>query len=876
MPDLQPGASWGPFRIESVIGRGPGGIIYRAVRTADGGRVSIKVFNVDVDADTLRRIEDDTRRLIGLNHPNILKVESVAKEGTSLHIVPELFEGRSLRGAGSRPRPELGQMLLKCARGVGAAWMRLILHRNLKPENILVSTSGDVKLCDFGQFREETPYWSPERKTNRTPDLRGDLYSLGTIFKEIVPPGDADLDALLHQMTRVETFERIQMVEDAISKLESWSSKTPSLAAPVAPPAPSLPRFEAPAPPPTMPRYEPPPSPPPWIPPEPSWGIPDPALTEARARLIRTLGAVTRRFRAIVPPPPPRPPQPHVDAPEIVLPTMPAKPRTVPTPPAPPKPKPVEAAPPAPPPKRPPKRRPSGARGVLKTLVVFLIIAGFVGFNISQRSRTRQAVQRFEAMRESGRAAEVRKELEARIKADEANATEKELLERIKREEWDAAKEKIRKLDTEGSYGEALKACEDFLKKNPDSPPEEAVQLKKSLATWVGTVTQAEQSWKYGGDRRAADLLARAGPARAEDAKRLISRWCDADWSKAKTAVAKAASLDDPYSANLELDRFLKKVHEGGAHKKEAQDLQLKFQADIEYPDVKDRIDSMRSRSPADAAKALTAFLEKPHHGGVHREEVAKQIAQLEDELKQTLFSGRVAISRLAVSPDGKRVAFTSDGVRILDLATREEIWTAPARSLLRGLAFAGPDRLVTGASNKITLWDIPKKSETRSFVPLSGFILGFGVKADVRTLVAVQADGTLLTWNMDNDEPPAVEKDVAVGVLTMSTSADSSKLGLFGRDKFLRLRDLADGKERKWAGPPLSVVSIAVSPDGARILAGALNGSLSLWTASTGESGPELTGHTGSVTCTAFSPDGKTVATGGADSLIRIASVKD
>src|SRR5581483_686040 len=119
-----------------------------------------------------------------------------------------------------------------------------------KPENILVSLDGDLRVADFGQFRDATPYWSPERRANRSPDVRGDLYSLGTIFRELVPPGDPDVDALLHHMTRVETFERVQMVEEVLSRLESWLARQPAPAArPATLPAvpPPLPRIAAPA-----------------------------------------------------------------------------------------------------------------------------------------------------------------------------------------------------------------------------------------------------------------------------------------------------------------------------------------------------------------------------------------------------------------------------------------------------------------------------------------------------------------------------------------------------------------------------------------------------------------------------------------------------
>src|SRR5262249_27606822 len=158
------------------------------------------------------------------------------------------------------------------------------------------------------------------------------------------------------------------------------------------------------------------------------------------------------------------------------------------------------------------------------------------------------------------------------------------------------------------------------------------------LTSWVATVTQAEQTWKYGGDRRAADLLARAGPTRSKDAQKLIARWCDEDWTKTKTAGAKAAGQDDADTATLEIDRFLKKVHEGGSHKEEAQFLQSRFQAEIDFPELKDRVDSLRIRAPDEAVAAIEAFLAKPHAGGAHRDEARKWLGDLKEESKRTVF----------------------------------------------------------------------------------------------------------------------------------------------------------------------------------------------------------------------------------------------
>ena len=184
MADLSPGSTWASFRIERLVGRGPAGTVYRAL--SGDKPVALKILHESLGEAVLARFEDDTRRLVGLSHPNILRVESVGREGGRRFFVTEAFDGRPLPEVGPRPLREACEIFLKAARALGAAWMRLVLHRNLQPRNLLISATGEVKVTDFGLFQEPTPYWSPERRSGQSADMRSDLYSLGTIFREFL------------------------------------------------------------------------------------------------------------------------------------------------------------------------------------------------------------------------------------------------------------------------------------------------------------------------------------------------------------------------------------------------------------------------------------------------------------------------------------------------------------------------------------------------------------------------------------------------------------------------------------------------------------------------------------------------------------------
>jgi WD40 repeat protein len=230
----------------------------------------------------------------------------------------------------------------------------------------------------------------------------------------------------------------------------------------------------------------------------------------------------------------------------------------------------------------------------------------------------------------------------------------------------------------------------------------------------------------------------------------------------------------------------------------------------------------------------------------------------------------------MAVSPDGKRIAFTADGVRILDLATREEVWNAPVKSLQKAIWLGGDDRLVTASAVRITIWNVAKKTEVRSVAPTAGTFTALAASADAKVVVAAQSDGSLWIWNATSEDAPRVEKDVTVGAMTLALSPDGKLLAIALRgDRSLRVRDLATGKEQKWAGPTSTVMAMALSPDGKLLLTGSSNGLVSIWNAENGEASRDLTGHTSSVTWASFSLDGKSVVSGGLDALVRVSEVK-
>ena len=213
------GTRLGPYEIISAIGAGGMGEVYRARDTRLGRDVAIKVLPAafSADPDRLRRFEQEARAAAALNHPNILAVYDIGQHDGSPYIVSELLEGatlakriprvalgsgplavgqpgsdRAARGEAKRdsvagpeskaqsPKPDRSGGLsvrkaidygMQITRGLAAAHDKGILHRDLKLENVFVTTDGHVKILDFGlaKLTEVPGDRSPLRLGDRSP-----------------------------------------------------------------------------------------------------------------------------------------------------------------------------------------------------------------------------------------------------------------------------------------------------------------------------------------------------------------------------------------------------------------------------------------------------------------------------------------------------------------------------------------------------------------------------------------------------------------------------------------------------------------------------------------------------------------------------------
>ena len=212
---LQTNEMLGPYQIAGLIGEGGMGAVYRAKDTRLGRDVAIKVLTNATfsDRERLLRFEQEARATGMLNHPNLLTIYDVGRDGEGApFLVSELLEGetlssRLLRGPLS-PRKAV-DAALQMANGLAAAHDKGIVHRDLKPDNVFLTRDGRVKILDFGIAKlnasksGEGPafevaatepgmvlgtvgYMSPEQVRGELVDHRSDIFSLGAIFYEML------------------------------------------------------------------------------------------------------------------------------------------------------------------------------------------------------------------------------------------------------------------------------------------------------------------------------------------------------------------------------------------------------------------------------------------------------------------------------------------------------------------------------------------------------------------------------------------------------------------------------------------------------------------------------------------------------------------
>src|SRR5580698_5051733 len=252
------GTQLGPYEIQSPLGAGGMGEVYRARDARLNRDVAIKILptSFSSDPERLQRFAQESRAAAALNHPNILSIfdigeGSIGETRGAPYVVSELLEGETLRdrlGNGpltSRKAIEYAQQI---ARGLAAAHEKGIVHRDLKPENLFITHDGRAKILDFGLAKITRPeadasgneptqqvgteagvvmgtvgYMSPEQARGKPADARSDIFAFGAILYEMLSGRRA-----FHGDSAVDTMSAI-LKEDPPDLAETNRNVSPAL-----------------------------------------------------------------------------------------------------------------------------------------------------------------------------------------------------------------------------------------------------------------------------------------------------------------------------------------------------------------------------------------------------------------------------------------------------------------------------------------------------------------------------------------------------------------------------------------------------------------------------------------------------------------------
>jgi serine/threonine-protein kinase len=268
--DLPLGSRIGGYELNKKIGSGTMGTVYRALQLSLDRPVAIKILSPELarDDEYVERFHKEARTVAKLNHPNVISGIDVGEDSGYRYFVMELVSGLTIRHILDRGGPmdesRVAHIALQIARALDHGFQLNLVHRDVKPDNIIVTNDGVAKLCDLGLAKDRpeegrslgTPaYISPEQaKGLADVDIRSDLYSLGASMyhmlagrppfegtahvvmtlqasedpvplRQIDPEISADMEALVGRLMQKERGARLQTPSELAEALAAYQEK---------------------------------------------------------------------------------------------------------------------------------------------------------------------------------------------------------------------------------------------------------------------------------------------------------------------------------------------------------------------------------------------------------------------------------------------------------------------------------------------------------------------------------------------------------------------------------------------------------------------------------------------------------------------------
>ena len=204
--ELEPGARLGPYRLEEELGVGGMGIVFRAVREPDGEVVALKVLKRQISDDDVqqRRFAHEARAASEVSHPHLVPILEAGEVEGRHYLAVKYIQGSTLadriRDEGPLPLDDVCSLVSDIAGGLDALHSSGLVHRDVKPSNIMLDANGDALLTDFGLSRGRAytvltrpgqvmgtlDYLAPELIRGKEATPASDIYALGCVVFEAI------------------------------------------------------------------------------------------------------------------------------------------------------------------------------------------------------------------------------------------------------------------------------------------------------------------------------------------------------------------------------------------------------------------------------------------------------------------------------------------------------------------------------------------------------------------------------------------------------------------------------------------------------------------------------------------------------------------
>jgi serine/threonine protein kinase len=201
--ELEPGARVGPYRLEERLGEGAMGVVYRAVRELDGDEVALKVLRAELLADDTfrRRFVHEARAAGEVRHKHLVPVTDAGEADGRPYLAVAFVRGQTLEhrlASGALPIPDMVRVVAHVASGIDALHNAGIVHRDVKPSNVIIDESSSANLTDFGLAKGRAytvltkpgmvmgtlDYLAPEILRGAEATGASDIYALGCVAFE--------------------------------------------------------------------------------------------------------------------------------------------------------------------------------------------------------------------------------------------------------------------------------------------------------------------------------------------------------------------------------------------------------------------------------------------------------------------------------------------------------------------------------------------------------------------------------------------------------------------------------------------------------------------------------------------------------------------